>query len=378
MLQVLGISRRSARVVVLCGPARSGKTERLLARYRAALVPPPAEKGTGPICAEHPLGRSGKLDLSPFPRVLWLAPTWRAAAEVRQRLFDGDFAGCFSPGVMTFEKFAEAVLHAAGIPLRPITRLMKRELVRQIIAEQSARGRLAHFQSIAATGGLVDMVCEFIGELKRLEIWPEEFHRACAARSLGDKDVELFEIYDAYQQSLREHGLFDAEGRFWSARDVLARGAQNDERGMMSDELTEATSTVGNAIAIHHSSFIIHHLQLVVVDGFTDFTRTQHEIIEILAARAKEIYHAAAGAGAAADRSVRQAAEDVGRASASPRRCLDRRGAAAAVAGPVAGHGTLGANTVRESQGRGGKAGDRGSRVQGSGFRIERTVFRDF
>ena len=25
------------------------------------------EKGTGPICAQHPSGRSGKLDLSPFP-----------------------------------------------------------------------------------------------------------------------------------------------------------------------------------------------------------------------------------------------------------------------------------------------------------------------
>ena len=29
-----------------------------------------AEKGTGPICAQHPPGRSGKLDLSPFPRPL--------------------------------------------------------------------------------------------------------------------------------------------------------------------------------------------------------------------------------------------------------------------------------------------------------------------
>ena len=28
-----------------------------------------AEKGTGPICAKHPEGRAGKLDLSPFPRV---------------------------------------------------------------------------------------------------------------------------------------------------------------------------------------------------------------------------------------------------------------------------------------------------------------------
>ena len=195
-----------ARVTILCGPARSGKTERLLARYRAAL-------------AERPPGSA-----------LWLAPTWRAAAEVRERLLDGTLAGCFRPGVMTFGNFAEAVLHAAELPIRPMTRLMKRELVRQIIFEQSSRGRLGHFQSIAKTAGLVDLVCEFISELKRLEIWPDDFRRACAARGLADKDVELSEIYDVYQQALREHGLFDAEGRFWSARDVLA-GRGRGERG---------------------------------------------------------------------------------------------------------------------------------------------------
>jgi ATP-dependent helicase/nuclease subunit B len=190
-----------ARVTILCGPARSGKTGRLLTRYRAALR-----------------GR-------PPGSVLWLAPTWRAADEIRRRLLDETLPGCFLPGVMTFEKFAEAVLHAAELPIRPMTRLMKRELVRQIISEQSSRGRLGHFQSIAKTAGLVDLVCEFISELKRLEIWPDEFRRACQARGLADKDTELSEIYDVYQNALREHGLFDAEGRFWSARDVLAQVA---------------------------------------------------------------------------------------------------------------------------------------------------------
>jgi hydrogenase expression/formation protein HypE len=33
----------------------------------AMLAIEPREKGTGPICAKHPPGRSGKLDLSPFP-----------------------------------------------------------------------------------------------------------------------------------------------------------------------------------------------------------------------------------------------------------------------------------------------------------------------
>lgn len=118
---------------------------------------------------------------------------------------------------------------------------------------------MKHFQPILAAGGLVDMVCELIGELKRSEIWPEEFHRACTARGIGEKDRELFEIYEAYQQRLREHGLFDAEGRFWSARDELRKA--------------------------EHSALFA---RLVVVNGFTDFTRTQHEIIELLAARAAE------------------------------------------------------------------------------------------
>ena len=48
---------------------------------------------------------------------------------------------------------------------------------------------------------------------------------------MADKDVELFEAYAAYQQTLRERGLFDAEGRFWSARDLLAR-----ERGVGREE----------------------------------------------------------------------------------------------------------------------------------------------
>jgi len=38
---------------------------------------PDAEKGTGPICAKHPSGRSGKLDLSPFSPLPGFVLTWR-------------------------------------------------------------------------------------------------------------------------------------------------------------------------------------------------------------------------------------------------------------------------------------------------------------
>jgi 3-hydroxyacyl-[acyl-carrier-protein] dehydratase len=64
------------------------------------------EKGTGPICAEHPEGRSGKLDLSPFPgsvpvatrindvrfkRMVRPGETIRMEVELVERLADAFF-----------------------------------------------------------------------------------------------------------------------------------------------------------------------------------------------------------------------------------------------------------------------------------------------
>ena len=100
---------------------------------------------------------------------------------------------------------------------------MKRHLVRQLIDEAGAAGELPHFAPIASTAGLVDLVCDLIGELKRLEIWPEDFQRAVPRAGVTAKDRELLDLYQAYQQRLQEHHLYDAEGRFWSARDWLKK-----------------------------------------------------------------------------------------------------------------------------------------------------------
>ncbi len=51
-----------------------------------------AKKGTGPICAKHPEGRSGKLDLSPFPR--WHGSLAELGAERLRQLganYDADY-----------------------------------------------------------------------------------------------------------------------------------------------------------------------------------------------------------------------------------------------------------------------------------------------
>ncbi len=236
---------------VLTGPASCGKTARLLERYRAILATTPPES------------------------TLWLAPTSRSAVEIRDCLLGGELDSCFSPGVTTFARFAETVLQRGDGPrpqptplsegdgtsiatMRRLSGLLKRQLVRQLIDEAARKGALRHFGPIASTAGLLDLVCDFIGQMKRLEIWPEQFAEACSQRGFSAKDRELLEIYSGYQDRLLAHDLYDAEGCFWSARDLLHR------RPMP--------------------------FQLVIADGFADFTRTEHDILEDLAAHAVEMW----------------------------------------------------------------------------------------
>jgi ATP-dependent helicase/nuclease subunit B len=222
---------------IITGPAGSGKTELLLARHRAALT-------TGEIgCA------------------LWIAPTHRSAAEVRARVLSGGFRGCLQPGVMTFSQFAEQILSASSTEVQPITSLVKRQIIRRLILSRAAGDRLKHFGPIAGTSGLTDLVCELISELKTQEIWPEEFQTACETRGMGPKDRDLLALYSDYQVHLNHRGLYDAEGRFWIARELLRGGARRPFEALKS----------------------------VIVDGFADFTRPQHEILQILSQRAESM-----------------------------------------------------------------------------------------
>src|SRR5262249_11339177 len=65
-----------------------------------------------------------------------------------------------------------------------------------------------------------------------------------------------------YQRRLVKHKLYDLEGRFWYARDLLGRGVRRP----------------------------FEAVRAVFVDGFTDFTRTQHEILEALVAWVEELW----------------------------------------------------------------------------------------
>lgn len=227
-------------VQLLVGPARSGKTAALVEDYRARL-------------ASGPPGGA-----------LWLAPTHRHVRQLRGVLTGGTLKACFQPQCYTFSQLAGQILAVSRLPVRPLNKLGQRELLRALVDEALRKGRLRYFEPIAHTAGFLDLLVRLIRELKRLEIWPEAFSQASSAgrptkrRPTGpDKHSELAALYAQYQAVLEHHHLYDAEGRFWSARFLLRQGQTQP----------------------------LDKLRHVFVDGFTDFTRTEHEILEILAQR---------------------------------------------------------------------------------------------
>jgi ATP-dependent helicase/nuclease subunit B len=232
--------RMGASVHLVSGPTGCGKTSRLLTEYRRAIA------AGLPGCA------------------LWIAPNRRGAAAIRDQLVDPGLPQCANPQSLTFAQLAQRILDASAAPMRPLTELMKRRLLKELLGQAmndggrpSAKNRLVYFAPIAHTPGFIDLLATTIRQWKQLEIWPDDLAAAFARRGMAAKDQELLWLYSEYQRVLNEHQLYDAEGRIWSARSRLQGG--------------------------QHRPF--ERVRHVFVDGFTDFTRTEYEMLEVLAER---------------------------------------------------------------------------------------------
>ncbi len=224
---------------IVTGIAGTGKTTYCLEQYRSAI---------------RQANLEGKLGTT-----LWITPTHRAGQAVLKQLPDKDLPCLWSPGVMTFDQFAEQVIQRSGLTASMLNPAQRRMLIESIVRQIREQGQLNYFSRIGDTSGFVKLVSSFISELKRDETWPADLAEALQKKEATPKDRELYQIYDAYQQKLHQWDRYDAQGRFWRARSVLAEG--------------------------NWSAF--PELNMVVVDGFTDFTSTQYEVLSLLASHAE-------------------------------------------------------------------------------------------
>ena len=149
---------------------------------------------------------------------LWLTPSRHSALAIRERLLHGEgakhrLAGCFNPAVHTFQQFAQMVQAQADRPQRFVGKLLKRQLIERVLGQAVADQKLEYFAPIADRPGLVDLLANLIGDLKRQEVSPTAFLKSVSSADASQqKNREVGEIYSAYQQLLDQHNLYDAEG----------------------------------------------------------------------------------------------------------------------------------------------------------------------
>ena len=223
---------------VLVGPANCGKTHLLVSQYCRVL------QASGP--------RVG--------RALWLAPTSRAAAAVREELLREGLSACLDPGVTTFDALARRVLTNVAEPPRILPPLASRVLLRRVVSAALDGKQLNHLADAARRSSFVELLQEHIQQLKRHGVPPAAYARSIGSRGDPRLQQELALLYSNYEQLLAEHRLVDTEGCHAALRDALA-----------GDPARWA------------------ELDIVVADGFADFTHTQLEILAVLARRSGQL-----------------------------------------------------------------------------------------
>ncbi len=180
---------------MVCGPAGSGKTGRLVDQAAA------------------------RYQDDRFASTLVLVPTARHGDQFRRRLVArGGVA--LNLDVSTLAQYAR--LHAAG---RTLSREVAADLLRRVSLERIESGGAGRFEPIADTPGLHRLIAEAVAELVAGDVEPSEFARAAADAGSTDL-VALADIYAAYRQSLAERGWRDPNEAPSLAAAAIRRGPE--------------------------------------------------------------------------------------------------------------------------------------------------------
>ncbi len=227
------------KVHIFCGPAHAGKTERMLERFRERLAAEPKS-------------------------ALWLVPTVRAAQALRGRLADDPLSA--GPALLrTFHDMLQEIVQANDPTARLLTGVQRRMLTEDLLGGLCAKGELAHFAGVADTRGFADGVIELFANLQRNAVPVEQFTNATSAA--GAKERQCAHLYAKYQGELSRQNLHDADGLGARAADLLRRGLRQP----------------------------FGEVRTVFADGFGDFTRPQHDILDLLGEWVEDLWIALPG-----------------------------------------------------------------------------------
>lgn len=238
----------NCRWTVHLGPPGSGKSLKLVARYRKCL------------------------QTTPLGSRLWLAPTDLAALHVRFSLFDTALLpeaepaaphrqACLDPGTATIDQFARKILRQTDGPRDFASRMQSRELLGWAVEKLSRGRRLKHFAGVLHTRGFLAGLEDWVGCVKRQDVSAAAWGEWSSQRAQDRKNHELSLIYQTYQELLARLGLLDPA-------DLLGQAAQR----------YAAWAAEGLAP------------RRIVVDGFSDFSPSQLRLLSAIGAHADEVH----------------------------------------------------------------------------------------
>jgi ATP-dependent helicase/DNAse subunit B len=253
------------------GPVLGNNRERLLAR-----------------CADYvSQGQAGRL--------LYIAASHPLLDLVTAKLLDGQQAhgvwGEFP--VYLFRGLVRRILASAvdaetGQPLKPRVAIdseelpLRRSLISQIIKQLGAAGKLSAIKPLANRDGCVNTIASLIGELQRAGKTPAEFQTAVAQRATeSDPDDAAEAPGDQRPNSPRSQLDFDRE-----VASIYAVYAEALDRSDLTDQDADqlrALQVLRGEVAGHAVSLPwLNQVDLLVLDGFFDFTPVQGEILRHL------------------------------------------------------------------------------------------------
>lgn len=183
-----------------------------------------------------------------LPKIWVLLATRHQVFNCRQQLVqrNPDMPSFFNIEFLDFYSLNTVLLNRAGAPARRIERATQQALARGLALQLNQNQELVHFGRIAHTRGFISLLTDVINELKQNGVDNDAFERAVRS----DKDRDIAAIYRLYQDALRENELVDPEGEGWLALATLRK-----------------------------QGAIVADVDLLLVDGFDQFTRIQAQLL---------------------------------------------------------------------------------------------------
>ncbi len=237
-------------------------------------------------CAEY-------VSLGQAERLLYIAASHPLLDLVTEKLLDGRQ----TPGlwgefpIYLFRGLVRRILSGAiraetGKTLPPRVALdreelpLRRSLISQIIKQLGAAGRLRAIKPLANRDGCVNTIASLIGELQRAGKTPEEFQSAVEGRA-AESGTEVSEQSGRSNKSPRSQLDFDREVAL-----IYAAYAEALDRFNLTDEDADQLRALqvlrgevdGRAVSLPW----LDQVELLVLDGFIDFTPVQGEILKYL------------------------------------------------------------------------------------------------